>query len=73
MRETYKDYVIEITRETPKDSWKAKVTRKDGALIRVKYGDVPVSSVTTATRYSEQDALDEARSMIDGGGMDPSA
>jgi hypothetical protein len=51
-------------------SWKAKVTRKDGALIRVKYGDGPVSSITTGARYSEKDALHEAKSMIDGGGMD---
>ena len=54
-------------------SWKAKVTRRDGALLRVKYGDGPVSSITTGARYSEKDALDEAKSMINGGGIDASA
>ena len=68
-RESYKDYVINIIKES-NNSWKAKVTRKDGALIRVKYGDAPVSSITTGARYSEEDALDEAKNMIDGGGMD---
>jgi len=66
-RESYKDYVINIIKES-NNSWKAKVTRKDGALIRVKYGDAPVSSITTGARYSEEDALDEAKNMIDGGG-----
>ena len=40
-RESHKDYVIEIIRESYA-SWKAKVTRKDGAPIRLKYGDRPV-------------------------------
>ena len=69
-REFYKEYVIDIIKVS-NNSWKAKVTRKDGALIKLKYGDAPVQSITTATRYSEIDALDEAKSMIDGGGMDP--
>jgi hypothetical protein len=43
---------------------------QDGALIRVKYGDGPVSSITIGARCSEKDALHEAKSMIDGGGMD---
>jgi hypothetical protein len=68
-RESYKDYVIDMIKEA-ENSWKAKVARKDGALIRLKYGDKPVSSITASTRYSEEDALDEAKSMIDGGGMD---
>jgi hypothetical protein len=68
-REAYKDYVIDIIRES-NDSWKAKVTRMDRALIRLKYGDRPVSSITASARYSEEDALDEAKSMIDVGGMD---
>ena len=70
MRELYKDYVINII-QISNDSWKATVMRKDGALIRIKYGDGPVPSITTATRYSQTDALDEAKHMIDGGGMDP--
>jgi hypothetical protein len=41
-REAHKDYVIDIIRES-NDSWKTKVTRMDGALIRLKYGDRPVS------------------------------
>ena len=45
-REAYKDYVIDIIRES-NDSWKTKVTRMDGALIRLKYGDGPLSSITT--------------------------
>ena len=69
MRETYKDYVIGIIQES-ENSWKAKVMRKNGAQIRLKYGDGPVSSITTGARHSEEDALDEAKSMIDGGGMD---
>jgi hypothetical protein len=69
-RESYNDYVIDIIKEY-NNSWKAKVTRKDGALIKLKYGDAPVSSITTASRYSETDAFDEAKGMIDGGGMDP--
>ena len=68
-RESYKDYVIDIIKDS-NNSWKAKVARKDGALIRLKYGDRPVSSITASARYSEEDALDEAKSMIDGGGMD---
>jgi hypothetical protein len=72
MRETYKDYVIGIIQES-ENSWKAKVTRKNGALIRLKYGDGPISSITTGARHSEEDALDEGKGMIDGGGMDPSA
>jgi hypothetical protein len=72
MRESHKDYVIEIIRKS-ENSWKAKVTRKDGSLLRVKYGDGPVSSITTGARYSEKDALDEAKSMIDGGGIDAPA
>jgi hypothetical protein len=43
---------------------------QDGALIGVKYGDGPVSSITIGARCSEKDALHEAKSMIDGGGMD---
>jgi hypothetical protein len=70
MRESYKDYVIEIIKAS-NNSWKAKVTRKDRTLIKLKYGDSPVPSITTAARYSETDALDEAKDMIDGGGMDP--
>ena len=61
--------MIEIIRES-NASWKAEVTRKDGALIRLKYGDRPVSSIIASARYSEEDALDEAKGMIDGGGMD---
>jgi hypothetical protein len=72
MREIYKDYVIGIIQES-ENSWKAKVMRKNGALIRLKYGAGPVSSITTGARHSEEDALDEAKGMIDGGGMDPSA
>jgi hypothetical protein len=72
MRESYKDYEIGTIQES-ENTWKAKVMRKDGALIRLKYGDEPVSSITTSARYSEEDALDEATSMIDGVGMDPSA
>ena len=70
MRESYKDYVIGTIQES-ENSWTAKVTRKDGALIRLKYGDGPVSSITAGARHSETDALDEAKHMIDGGGMDP--
>jgi hypothetical protein len=72
MRETYKNFLIGIIQES-QNSWKAKVTRKNGALIRFKYGAGPVSSITTGARHSEEDALDEAKGMIDGGGMDPSA
>jgi hypothetical protein len=68
-RASYKAYVIEIIRKSD-NSWKAKVTRQDGHLIRVRYGNGPVPSITTSTRYSEDDALDEAKRMIDGGGMD---
>jgi hypothetical protein len=52
-RAAYKDYVIDIIRES-NDSWKAKVTRMDGALIRLKYGDRTVSSITASARYSEE-------------------
>ena len=72
MRKLYKDYVIGIIQET-ENSWKAKVTRKNGGLIRLKYGDGPVSSIATGARYGEKEALDEAKRMIDRGGMDPSA
>jgi hypothetical protein len=68
-RESYKDYVIDIIQES-ENSWKAKVARRDGNLIKLKYGDGPVPSITISARYSETDALDEAKSMIDGGGMD---
>jgi hypothetical protein len=68
-RESYKDYVIDIIKDS-NNSWMAKVARKDGALIRLRYGDRPVSSITASARCSEKDALDEAKSMIDGGGMD---
>jgi hypothetical protein len=70
MQETHKDYVIDIVKRS-ENSWKAKVTRKDGALIRIKYGDGPALSITAAGRSSALDALDEAKSMIDGGGIDP--
>jgi hypothetical protein len=72
MRETYINFLIGIIQES-ENSGKAKVTRKNGALIRLKYGAGPVSSITTGARHSEEDALDEAKGMIDGGGMDPSA
>ena len=72
MRETYKNFLIGIIQES-ENSWKAKIARKDGNSIRLKYGDGPVSSITTGARHSEEDALDEAKGMIDGGGMDPSA
>ena len=68
-REFYKEYVIDIIKVS-NNSWKTKVTRKDAAMIKLKYGDAPVQSITTAARYNETDALDEAKSMIDGGGMD---
>jgi hypothetical protein len=51
------------------NSWKAKIARKDGNSIRLKYGDGPVSSITTGARHSEKDAFDEAKSTIDGGRM----
>ena len=55
--------------DPPADAcWKGE--GQDGALIRVKYGDGPVSSITIGARCSEKDALHEAKSMIDGGGMD---
>jgi hypothetical protein len=72
MRETYINFLIGIIQES-ENSGMAKVTRKNGALIRLKYGAGPVSSITTGARHSEEDALDEAKGMIDGGGMDPSA
>ncbi len=68
-RESYKDYVIDIIKVS-NNSWKAKVTRKDGAMIRLKYGDEPVPSITVSARYSETDILVDAKHMIDGGGMD---
>ena len=40
-REFYKEYVIDIIKVS-NNSWKAKVTRKDGALIKLKYGDAPI-------------------------------
>ena len=40
-RESYKEYVIDIIKVS-NNSWKAKVTRKDGALIKLKYGDAPI-------------------------------
>jgi hypothetical protein len=69
MRESYKDYEIGIIQES-ENSWKAKIARKDGNSIRLKYGDGPVSSITTGARHSEKDAFDEAKSTIDGGRMD---
>ena len=72
MREIYKDYVIGIIQES-ENSWKAKVMRKNGALIRLKSANGPISSITTGARHSAEDALDEAKGMIDRGGMDPSA
>ena len=71
-REPYKRYVIELTRES-ENSWKATVTREDGNLIKVAFGTGPVPSITTSPRYSEEDALDEAKRMIDGGGIDAQA
>lgn len=38
-----------------------------------RHGDGLVSSITTCTRSSEKDALDKAKSLIDGGGIDVSA
>jgi hypothetical protein len=67
-RESYKGYVIEIIKQAD-NSWKAKVSRADGNLIKVEYGNGPVPSITTSARYSEEDALTEAKRMIDGGGM----
>ena len=72
MRESYKDYEIGTTQES-ENSWKTKIARKDGNSIRLKYGDGPLSSITTGARHSEKDAFDEAKSTIDGGRMDPSA
>jgi hypothetical protein len=68
-REPHNGYMIEIIKVAD-NSWKAKVTRQDGHLIRVRYGNGPVPSITTSARYSKDDALDEAKRMIDGGGMD---
>jgi hypothetical protein len=53
MRESYKDYVIGTIQES-ENSWTAKVTRKDGALIRLKYGDGPVSSITAGARLARR-------------------
>jgi len=70
-QESYKDYVIEIS-EAANHCWEAKITRKDGRLIRIKHGSDGEErpSITDNPRLSEDAALDQAKRMIDGGGMD---
>jgi hypothetical protein len=70
-RESYKDYVIEIS-EAANNCWKAKITRKDGRLIQVKHGSPGEEQLAVANnpRHSEEEALAEAKRMIDAGGMD---
>lgn len=70
-REFYKHYVIEIIK-VPNDCWQTTITRQDGNSIKIMlaHPGEEQSSITNQPRHSEEEALEEAKRMIDAGGMD---
>jgi hypothetical protein len=66
----YKGYSIE-TLETSPSRWRARVRRLDGQKIKIPVTGNEVESITTGgmESFSPDDALQVAKSMIDGGGM----
>jgi hypothetical protein len=66
----YKDYVIEILETSPK-RWRALVRRLDGQKIKIFVPEKEVESITTSGMESltADDAVQLAKEMIDGGGM----
>jgi hypothetical protein len=67
---SYKDYVIEIL-ETSPNRWRARVRRHDGENIKISVPEKEVESITTSGMESltTDDAVQLAKGMIDGGGM----
>jgi hypothetical protein len=66
----YKGYSIE-TLETSPSRWRARVRRLDGQKIKIHVPPHEVESITTGgmESFSVDDAVEVAKSMIDGGGM----
>jgi hypothetical protein len=66
----YKGYLIE-TLETSPRRWRARVRRLDGQKIKISVPASEVESITTSgmESFSVDDAVQVAKSMIDGGGM----
>jgi hypothetical protein len=65
----YGDYIITTHQEKP-GQWKAHVRRADGKEITTEpYGPSCLQYLSTKTYFSEKGATEEAKAMIDGGGM----
>jgi hypothetical protein len=66
----YKDYLIEPL-ETSPSRWRARVRRLDGKKIKIHATGNEVESITTSgmESFSIEDAVQIAKSMIDGGGI----
>jgi len=64
----YKDYAIEAY-DTHHTGWKAKITRLDGRKIKTFPNDDECDFIETRIYEKPEDAVIEAKSLIDGGGM----
>lgn len=64
----YGNYSIEVY-DTHHTGWKAKITRRDGQPIKTFPDDREHPYIETNTHEKPEDALADAKKLIDGGGM----